>query len=760
MDRKNKKAAQAAATGGSSERSGRELKGRGGKREALGQPSGGGGARNPLLAGGSTAPTRILHGGVPGSSSAGRPPMSMPLKATISPSAPAPPLKDTDFASFAALDEMEDVKLPSAPAQGKSSGQEEPSKTSKDVDASASDDSISTPQTHQSSPFVTLPPRAPRAGSNNTNDFGPIGSPPNYRSQIGQQTSPSRLNGNGATFSPGTSPRGPSYINGVKASPTGNSNLGLLSSSPFSAPGSQSVFLSSSYTTGGGFGGMAASLGSGLMMSKGWGDVAESATPLSSSVQQPHGRGLKGVFQEYDNYRNAGHNADEIAVEDEDLEDLIPGSLTDLLTPEERSRRLSRSNSGQPPIPVATLRSPPPLEGVISETGTTTGGGLGLGHRYSRSVPAPSLLGDIKSIWADTPALPVPPSPPAQGTHRGTPSASISSRLDSINIGGGIQGADDVSVSMSSMGAPSSYNMSPSNASAAFLPGLHQHYLNSQAQRAQSQQQAQLGLGGGLARGQRGSSNPLFGSGNGTGTSNNSIANNYLQQPSGGLGLPSSASGTSGIHTHIHGNQKTTYRTPSSPFDLTQTLHQQHSQTARPIPSTHDKVVGDDPLLATHLVSPNTRALRTHAPGQSLPQGLAAGYSRIHALPPLTNIISPGVSGAFTSGTSPGGGAGVPSSGPYGEWTGAASPPSQTGVNAGTSGNVTGSGSGLDSMFSRLSYSAAASRGGVPGGPPPGLSRQVSGGRYPTQQHGGPLSPLNGPVVTRDDDDDLFSMDG
>ena len=41
---------------------------------------------------------------------------------------------------------------------------------------------------------------------------------------------------------------------------------------------------------------------------------------------------------------------------------------------------------------------------------------------------------------------------------------------------------------------------------------------------------------------------------------------------------------------------------------------------------------------------------------------------------------------------------------------------------------------------------------------PPGLQRNISAGRY-QQQH--PLSPLSGPVVTPDDDDDeLFSMDG
>jgi len=39
-------------------------------------------------------------------------------------------------------------------------------------------------------------------------------------------------------------------------------------------------------------------------------------------------------------------------------------------------------------------------------------------------------------------------------------------------------------------------------------------------------------------------------------------------------------------------------------------------------------VLGSDPL------SPSARALQSHAPGQSLPQGLAAGLSRLHLVPP------------------------------------------------------------------------------------------------------------------------------
>lgn len=298
--------------------------------------------------------------------------------------------------------------------------------------------------------------------------------------------------------------------------------------------------------------------------------------------------------------------------------------------------------------------------------------------------------------------------------------------------------------------------MSPSNASAAFLPGLHSHYLSAKAKQAQA---AQLGLGA-VGRGVRGTSGPLYGA---TGTNNSTLTNNYLL---GGSGLSPSANN---IHTHPHNNTQHSYRAAPSPFDLTQQQHHHllppQPHTSRPIPSngntTNNSNTNDDPHHGTHLLSPSSRALQSHAPGQSLPQGLAAGYSRIHALPPPPSLASPGSASIFGNGTPPGlEGAGIPGSGPYGGWASAASPPS-------------GNASGLDSMFSRLSYSAAAAARANPtqsntnpnvptttnNMSPPGLQRNISGGRYPPQAQG-PLSPLNGPVVTRDDDDDLFSMDG
>ena len=707
--------------------------------------------------------------------------MGVPLKASISPSAPAPPLKDTDFAAFATLDDME--------AQHAKGEDPEP---------------LAAPAT----PATALPPSAPRPAPSTTApvDFGPIGSPPNYRSS--QPTSP-----NGA-FSPATSPRNHTHINGVNIAanraaspqPLGTPTAGI-STSPFSAPGTQTSFLSGSYSGGGGgFAnmGMAASLGSGLAMMggrKGWGDSADAASAggtysgLLSAQLASSLSGTRGTFGEYDisveyddfgagRRRSAAVAAREVAVEDEEMEDFIPSSLTELLTPEERSRRMSRSHSGQHAGGISQLSrelaagAEPVLNG---------GGGGGGGHRYSRSVPAPTLLGDLKSIWADTSGA-LPASPTARG-------GFASSRFDPYASGSAFADADGLSMSVGSAAGASSFGGgggvgSPSNASAAFLPGLHHHYMSAKAKQAQQQQQqAQLGLGmGGIGRALRGASGPLFapqagvgttqvgGGGGGGGGTGHSIAGNYM----GTLGLPASASASSTgfhTHTHTHGNMQTTYRTTPSPFDLTQTMHhgtsaaaaaqaqaqqqqqvyglagqyqlhqaQQH-QAAAGAQGAQGRA-GEDTLGG--VLSPSARALQAHAPGQSLPQGLAAGYSRIHALPPLTHLA-----------LSPPAGAAEDVFGSGGEW-GAPVGQAQQSAQAGQ-----GSAGGLEGMISRLSYSAAAARGGTPPSagtgasgtpPPPGLTRNVSGSRYAGAT--GLLSPLSRPVMSKDDDsDDLFDME-
>ncbi|KAJ6583109.1 hypothetical protein DFH09DRAFT_978939 [Mycena vulgaris] len=636
MDRKNKKAAQIAAGGAKSG----DGKGRGGSKR-----DGGNNNRNPLLVGGSTAPTRAR-------------PMNMPLKATISPSAPAPPLKDTDFASFGALDET--TQLPTAPARNKS------------------------PDSATKPPSPTIPVSAPRrpsmTGTPPGKDFGPIGSPPS------SATSPSRMH---------------------SGTPPTQSN-GFLSTSPFSAPGTQSVFL------GYGESGrkvMAASLGAGPGGWNGNGNHGSSSplrgSLLSASRMNGRANGEYDISVEYEEYgAKARRKTRGEALEDsnEDLEDFLPSSLTDLLTPEERSRRMSRSNSGQSPGVGGFESSSPHRHGLGVPLGPNAGAGGG-GHRYSRSVPAPSLLGgDLKSIWSADQGGAPPSNPPGLPS---SPMRGPSSYSSASGFGGReFDGAPSSFVDDGSMnGMRNIPSLSPSNASAAFLPGIH-HYI------AQNKQQ-----------GARTTNNPA--------SNVNGMFSSNAAHPQGPPGiahyLQSGPAGPSGAH-----NAHALNNSGGSPY-----------VRPNPIPGAG---AGD-----SHILSPNARALQAHAPGQSLPQGLAAGYSRIHALPPLPPAAgspspaafgtSPGVGGAFGGrdwSTMSAGSQGAPKS-----FVAAASPPS-----AGAQG--------LDAMFSRLSYSAAAARtGGAPPAPAP-MQRNASGGAR--WQGAAPLSPLSGPVVTRDDDD-LFPLD-
>jgi len=235
MDRKNKKAAQAAAAAATAAEKG-IMGPKDGSKDAAARgtaarkrdghlstsiaghtgPHGnssaahGGSGRNALLTGGSTAPTRILSSSSTSTPST-RPPINMPLKAPISPSAPAPSLKDTDFASFAAIDEMEGVDLPAPQGQGKTDHEtkEEQEHGNPPSDAGTNDlarvADIGQPRRESQPPSpVPLPTSAPRPSAPPaTTNFGPIGSPPSATRANGLLAS-RKVPG---TISPGTSPR-------------------------------------------------------------------------------------------------------------------------------------------------------------------------------------------------------------------------------------------------------------------------------------------------------------------------------------------------------------------------------------------------------------------------------------------------------------------------------------------------------------------------------------------------------------------------
>jgi hypothetical protein len=679
MDRKNKKAAQIAA-GGASNGNPKETNkaGKAQKRDASASTSSGGPNRNPLLSG-STAPTRNL-------AASARPPMTMPLKASISPSAPAPPLMDTDFASLGLMDEHE--KTPTAPAQRK------PVTPPPVVEVFAPPEAIPAPTPapalspqdipHPKSPPSPLPLSTPRRAAvqkhraSNSIDFGPIGSPP--RASPAQ---PSRLNGG----SPETSP----------------SQVAFTSTSPFSAPGTHSVFLTYDNLDGpSNFksrSGLAASLGA----TRHWN--AEFVAIPHQVSKGPDAGALGSMAL-----------GGQIAVEDDDLEEFIPGSLTDLLTPEERSRRISRTTTthSQSSAVIMTVREP-------SANGQRTHG-EGSHHRYSRSVPAQSLLGDIRSLWAVGEEIPgSPPSTMVNSGHAGLglnpnfAGGTAGSFKSSSALGGRSFGED--------MHSPSLFT--PSNASAAFLPTFHQHYLSAK-------------MGTGNARTGAMSLHPNAESG--TNANSNAIPS-FVHTSSQNAALSPPRINAFGSRPPFEAPEST----------LTSGTY------GRPIPSGGNGFVADGEDRRNAL-SPSTRALQAHAPGQSLPQGLAAGYSRIHALPP---IPSPNASMGFSQGqlTQP-----TSTNGP--DWSMNGAQENGLGMNQGGGNARAAAAAAADGLLSRLSYSAAASKGSstLSAAQPysvvsaAGMGRIPSAGKWQTQG-GGPLSPLSRPVHTADPDD-LFSMDG
>ncbi|KAF7798493.1 hypothetical protein EIP86_009714 [Pleurotus ostreatoroseus] len=643
MDRKNKKAAQAAASAangssGQGHRGGRLQKGNGpGAHSAA--------SRNPLLSG-STAPTRSL--------SSARP---LPLKATLSPSTPAPPVQNTDFASFGLPDESN--KLPSAPAQGKASASPVDGYTPASPDAipeeaNKPDDSTKLSDNGSSSPHASTPTATRREDDTATIDFGPVGSPPRGHARV------TRANG----FSPGTSPKTTD-----------------LSSSPFSAPGTQTMFVVPE-KEGGDFktrSGISSSLGA--LMSWGLESSGNAGIRKSSSAMYSIN--------------------DEVVVEDGELEEFIPGSLTDLLTPEERSRRFSRTAASRP-------------AGADRESLLGQQSGEGPHHRYSRSVPAPSLLQDIRSIWSETPEAGNGAGINGGGLGNGTPSSFQSNSGFAARV-------DDI--------------VAPSNASAAFLPGLHQ-FIGANANRSN--------LTAGMSS--------MYARPAGTPASLHAAGVFDALPPGTAMSPPrlNTFAGNSALDS-ISDPYAAPPRHPSGR-------------------TIHGAVDGFTDLDERRTAfSPSTRALQAHAPGQSLPQGLAAGYSRIHALPPPPAIPSPSTSGAF----SPGRPSGFPSSAKGGnhghsgslDWH-SSSPSAATIPENGTQPlantqqtNATSGTAGLETVFSRLSYSAAASRANSTNTPPGIAARNVNGRNWHNGPPQGALSPLSGPVLTGDDDD-LFSMDG
>lgn len=489
MDRKNKKAAQqaaAAAAGGPTNANTTTSSSNREKRKTTG------------------AKEESLRIGI--ARGLGRASAPLPIsKATLSPSAPAPPLRDTDFPFGLPEDFTQPVQStakqpePQETIDAGSLSANAPPFTAEVVltlpHGETNKQAGSTPPQQEAlledSTLPVSKPSAPRgfARQNGSTDFGfgPIGSPPRSSPAHTPTSQPipqsiHQING----LSPSVSPKTP----GLLGTP-------MPASSPFSKNAfmSYSLDLDTSASTQIRAAGTRAPVITGAMSVGGMGKW---------NISGPGGGGT---------------------VEEDDFEEFLPLSLNELLTDEEKKRRLSRTG-GQRPVFEAH-------------------------HRYSRSVPAASLMDGVQGIWNDTT--------------------------------GDLQSSAALSPSF----------LGTSNISTGFLP----RRTNVNA-RAFADAPPTLTAG---------STHLNFSS------SGSPLTTGFISPP-----LPNLFS------------SHRTQSTQSIPQSQTVTGSFDLLQQPRPIPA------GSQDLFSGNPRSPTVRALQEHAPGQSLPQGLAAGLSRLHIRPPAS----------------------------------------------------------------------------------------------------------------------------
>ena len=341
--------------------------------------------------------------------------------------------------------------------------EEEPEKTDKALDGPSVYNTLPTPTETPPLPAAISRPLNQRFTRNTSSDlgYGPIGSLPN--------SSPARPAFQPIVqFSPGTSPHH-------------HHDAVALSTSPFAA--GRSSALTSFPDREGGLG----------------------HRPIQSASVLPRPIGIqRDPWKRQTGQTDARTTA--LDSDDGDMEELLPSSLNDLLTPEERKRRLSRSGNSKPAPTHAN-------------------------HQYSRSVPAAGLLD--ASIWKDPP------------TERESSAASISFRSG-----------------FGSEGPSPSHFPGTSNASGAFLPQF----------------------------------------------------NRTTNQP------------TRGFVSHSFDQDRDEVGVLPQ---LSASRALRYDNNGIPLGYSPNRSVA----LGSDALSPSARALQSHAPGQSLPQGLAAGLSRLHLVP-------------------------------------------------------------------------------------------------------------------------------
>ncbi|KAJ9122180.1 hypothetical protein QFC24_004409 [Naganishia onofrii] len=423
------------------------------------------------------------------------------------------------------------------------------------------------------------------------------------------------------------------YLNSGSAALAGG-----LSTSPFSAPGHRSAF-PASISTGQRLNGEHLArppLTSLTHSSDGSLSVQANRIISSSVVGAEFGPMGRDIWGHRTNSFSGGmlsppaHNkpplpdrrdSDVFALDDEDDEDngedFLPSSLSELLTPRERARRMSRHNSNQQAgsvgVSMGWSGTPPTTAGTpqVAEFGSSWDARLNPDHFLHRQAQSAGAVagGFLQSLWDDagedvrkTKAV---GNGGALGLNNGDGTIKVSDLSGSSSQSSGLSSMFASRGQRTAFGSPpatapvgdTGFTLGPSSASVAFLPQFGPRTSTL------------------LDTGSRGNHSP----------SRPSPLHHYTQ---------------------ADGNQLKS--ATSSRF-----------VSSNAVPTTAATIRGEKltsgfAAIGQPVVSPSLVALQSHAPGQSLPQGLAAGLSRIH-LQPIQRTTT--ATSSLTLSTSPSGSA-------------------------------------------------------------------------------------------------------
>lgn len=295
--------------------------------------------------------------------------------------------------------------------------------------------------------------------------------------------------------------------------------------------------------------------------------------------------------------------------DDDHGEEFLPSSLNELLTPKERARRMSRRDSNQSAGAVGIRMGWNLVDGDLQNQP----GGAAATPGWERpnidlllnrqALSASATTGFRRDVWGDD----------STSTIRGGRELAMGSAGDKVKISG-----FNVSPTTSSHSSAlsSMFNPGTTASSTQSIDASHPHSH-------ENIRTAPPDTGFSL------------------GPSNSSLA--FLSQ------LTSRPAGSA-----LDGHKMS--HSPSRPSPLHTAIYDTDEQRIRrPGPVPARSTLAPNPL-SQPMLSPGARALQSHAPGQSLPQGLAAGLSRLHLQSNRTSARQ--ALGAGTSNFSPAGSVG------------------------------------------------------------------------------------------------------